>query len=174
MKRIFICLIAFLLLVGCTVSAPKNQAGREEPTKYKGVSSAGIWISYSEVNAMLKSENGFKAEFDKAIQNCKQLNIGNIYLHIRSHCDSLFKSDYFPQNKLARGLDYDPFEYAVNSCKNSGIKIHAWINPYRINAASDDVSALDNDSPAYKWLNDDNPDNDINVVRCGGIYLNPA
>lgn len=174
MKRIFICLIALLLLAGCTLTTTKEQAGREEPTKYKGVSSAGIWISYSEVNAMLKSENGFKAEFDKVIQNCGELGINNLYLHIRSHGDSLFKSDYFPQNKLARGLDYDPFEYAVNACKNSGIKIHAWINPYRINASSDDISALDNDSPAYKWLNDDSPDNDINVVRCGGIYLNPA
>lgn len=174
MKRVFICLVAFLLLVGCTVGNPKNQDGREEQAKYKGVSSAGIWISYSEVNSMLKSENGFKAEFDKVIQNCRDTNIGNIYLHIRSHGDSLFKSDYFPQNKLARELDYDPFEYAVNACKSNEIKIHAWINPYRINAASDDISALDNDSPAYKWLNDDNPDNDINVVRFGGIYLNPA
>ena len=51
-------MVAFLLLVGCTVGNPKKQDGREEQTKYKGVSSAGIWISYSEVNSMLKSEIG--------------------------------------------------------------------------------------------------------------------
>lgn len=174
MKRIFICFIAFIMLAGCAVGTPKNREEGREPTKYKGVSSGGIWISYMEVNSMLKSENGFKAEFDKAVQNCKELNIDNIYLHIRSHCDSLFKSDFFPQNKSARALDYDPFEYAVNTCKSNGIKIHAWVNPYRVNAATDDITALDNDSPAYKWLNDNNPDNDINVIRFGGIYLNPA
>ena len=173
MKRFFICLICILTLAGC--APPRNSSSnREERSENIGVSSGGVWISYSEVNSMLKSENGFRAEFDRVIQSCREAGLGEIYLHIRSHCDSLFKSDYFPQNKFAKELDYDPFEYAVDKCRSNGIKIHAWINPYRVNAASDDITALDKDSPAYKWLNDDNTENDVNVVRFGGIYLNPA
>ena len=173
MKKFFICLICILTLAGC--APPRNSSSnREERSENIGVSSGGVWISYSEVNSMLKSENGFRAEFDRVIQSCREAGLGEIYLHIRSHCDSLFKSDYFPQNKFAKELDYDPFEYAVDKCRSNGIKIHAWINPYRVNAASDDITALDKDSPAYKWLNDDNTENDVNVVRFGGIYLNPA
>ena len=173
MKKFFICLICILTLAGC--APPRNSSSnREERSENIGVSSGGVWISYSEVNSMLKSENGFRAEFDRVIQSCREAGLGEIYLHIRSHCDSLFKSDYFPQNKFAKELDYDPFEYAVDKCRSNGIKIHAWINPYRVNAASDDITALDRDSPAYKWLNDDNAENDVNVVRFGGIYLNPA
>lgn len=123
---------------------------------------------------MLSSAAGFKAEFDTAVQNCLSLNIGEIYLHIRSHCDSLCKSAFFPQNPLAAGLSYDPLEYALDACHKVGIKLIAWINPYRVSTTSTDINTLSADSPARKWLTDEVAENDLNVLFSNGIYLNPA
>ena len=48
------------------------------------------------------------------------------------------------------------------------------INPYRVLTSSGDINAVDKDSPAYKWLNDNSKTNDVNVCFYNGIYLNPA
>ena len=53
MKRFFICLICILTLAGCAPT--RNSSGnREERSENIGVSSGGVWISYSEVNSMLE------------------------------------------------------------------------------------------------------------------------
>lgn len=175
MKKALICLcLAAFLLAGCGVKGTVSEAPKAENTKFTDTASSGVWLTFSEINAMLKSDDGFKTEFSRVIENCKSLKIGDIYVHIRSYCDSLFKSDYFPLISAAEGLDYDLFEYIVSSCRAAGIKVHAWINPYRVLTSSSNPEDLRQDSPAYRWLHDDNPENDKNVLFCGGIYLNPA
>lgn len=175
MKKILICLLlSCTLLAGCSYSNNESvpQQGKELP--YENISSSGVWLSFSEINSMLKSELGFKAEFTKVLENCKSLKIGEIYVHIRAYCDSLYKSEYFPLVKAAEGIDYDVFEYIVSACHAAGIKVHAWINPYRVLTSSSDKEALDPESPAYKYLSDENTENDKNVIFYNGIYLNPA
>ncbi len=175
MKKVLICLLlAFSLLAGCSHTDNGSGTPQKEELTYKNSSSSGVWLSFSEINGMLESEAGFKAEFEKVLENCKALKIGEIYVHIRAYCDSLFKSDYFPLVKAAEGIDYDVFEYIINACHTAGIRVHAWINPYRVLTASSDKEALDHNSPAYKWLSDDSAENDKNVVIYNGIYLNPA
>ena len=175
MKKAFICFcIAVCLLAGCAPQGSVSEGGDSKNTKYADVASSGVWLSFSEINDMLKSPDGFKTEFSRVIENCKSLKIGEIYVHIRSYCDSLFKSDYFPLISAAEGADYDVFEYILSACRGAGIKVHAWINPYRVLTSSSNPENLKEDSPAYKWLHDADPDNDKNVVVYNGIYLNPA
>lgn len=175
MKKLIICLLALgLLLAGCSTENNGSIPQKNEALPYENVSAAGVWLSFSEINAMFESEAGFKAEFEKVIENCKALKIGEIYIHIRAFCDSLFKSDYFPLIKAARDTDYDAFLYIVNACHAAGIKVHAWINPYRVLTSSSDKENLDPESPAYKWLSDENTENDKNIAFYNGIYLNPA
>jgi uncharacterized lipoprotein YddW (UPF0748 family) len=183
MKRIAaVIIIIALLFAGCTVKKEptikvqeKNEShvqGKNEPQET--VFSYGIWLSYNEINQMLLNENGFESEFSSLVENLKLMKIDNLYVHIRSHCDSLFKSEYFPQNPNAAEYDYDIFEFILDECHKNGIKVHAWINPYRVSTKTDDVNTLPQDSPAYKWRNDEDPANDKNVLTYGGIYLNPA
>ena len=175
MKKIIVCVLAFfLLLAGCSVGDSSSIPQNREVLPYENASTSGVWISFSEINAMLKSEDGFKTEFDKAVENCKALKIGEIYVHIRPYCDSLYKSDYFPLTKAAKDIDFDAFQYIINACHTAGIKVHAWINPYRVQTSSSDIESLDPESPAYKWLSDESAENDKNVSIYNGIYLNPA
>ena len=166
MKRILITVCIFIfVLSGCKTKA-------EDSKSY--FSSCGIWLSYYEVGDMLKSSNGLQNELDDLIKNCKEIGVEEVYIHVRSHCDSLFLSDYFPINENAKIYDYDVFEYMISEFHKNSIKANAWINPYRVSTESEDINLLNKESPAYKWLTDTLPDNDKNVCFSDGIYLNPA
>ncbi len=176
MKRILcVFMVALLLLSGCNVvSTESDDMKNADFENMSGKASSGIWISYSELTGMLSSENGFEQELSEAVNNCRKLGVENIYLHVRSHCDSIYKSEYFPLTETATGYSYDIFEYMINAFHSAGIKVHAWINPYRVSTATADVNAVREDSPIHKWLKDDDTKNDRNVCIYNGVYLNPA
>lgn len=173
MKRLLSLALALIfILCGCTA-----QIGQEQYTftdKNAGKASLGIWFSFSEINSMLLSENGFEAELRQAVENCRSLKAENVYIHVRSYCDSLFPSDYFPLIAEAENYGYDVFDAFLKAFREAGIKVHAWINPYRVLTSSSDIEKLSNGSPAYKWLKDNDSENDRNVCFWQGIYLNPA
>lgn len=174
MKRIGTVLICIVLFFSGCVGTEKDVENRKRASS-AGVSSAGIWLSHSEISAMLKSEKGIKEEFSAAVRNCKDAGIKDIYIHVRAFCDSLFKSDYFPVNSAAAVYDFDVFGYMVELCHSNGMRVHAWINPYRVSTATNDVNKLNPESPAYKRCNDGETDNDTDVCTTeNGIYLNPA
>lgn len=162
MKRLIISLVLVIcLLAGCGVQ--KNN--------YKPTASKGIWLSFSEINTMLCSEKGFKDEFEVLLENCKGLNINEIYIHIRAFCDSLYPSEIFPLKPEAASYDFDIFKYIIDRCHDENIKVHAWINPYRVSNTHSDITLLSEESPTYKWAKSENQ---RNVVICNGIYLNPS
>lgn len=162
MKKILAVLISLMLLCGCNRSE----------TSVTVMKHSGVWLSYSEVNSMLKGD--FKAEFDSLIKNCRELSINNLYIHTRAFGDSIYKSKFFPLNSLCNKYDFDILEYVISLCHNNGISVHAWINPYRISTSTVNIDDIDSESPAYKWLKDENTDNDKNVCFANGIYLNPS
>ncbi len=165
MKKI-LCIALVLLLVGCSpVNTSSNTVAKQ---KYI----TGVWVSYSELDTMLGRD--FKTEFSTVVQNCLLRGITDMFVHIRPHSDSYYPSEYFPMRKSAVAHDFDILEYMINVCHQNGIKFHAWLNPYRVRTADSDIAALPDGSPAKQWLNDESPDNDINVSLVDGIYLNPA
>ncbi len=131
----------------------------------------GLWLSFMEINELLTSKKGFKTEFNQVIRDMKSLGLTDLYFHIRSHCDSVVKSDYFPQTEKSQKAGYDILQYAIDTCHSKGIKIHGWINPYRVTASHSDIGKLPDGSPAKKWINEGKS---LNVVVMNGIYLNPA
>ena len=165
MKKVLSLLVLVLFLCSCK--------GKESNDKMK-YRDSGIWISCYEITSMLKNESGFKSEFERVIENCKKLQIQNLYIHIRPFADSLYQSDYFPLMDVVSEYDYDVFDYMIEKCHKSDLKVHAWINPYRVSTATGNIEEINKNSPAYKWLKDDQSENDLNVSFANGIYLNPA
>ena len=162
MKKVLAVLAVALILAGCSKPIPQKSVN-----KY-----SGVWLSYSEVNAMLDGD--FKAEFNTFIKNCQDLKITDLYIHVRAFGDALYKSKLFPQNEKSLKYDFDVLEWVLDISHQNGIKVHAWINPYRISTATENIDEINPNSPAYLWLKDENPQNDKNVCISGGIYLNPA
>lgn len=176
MKRKLALLFAvILILVGCDgLNNSSNENGNPSYQNMANSVSSGVWISYSDIKTMLTSGNDFKDEITGVAEKCSVFEIENVYIHVRAHCDSIYPSEYFPTTEGFEGLDYDPLEYIINTFHSKGIKVHAWINPYRVSTATSDFSAVRADSPIHKWLNDSIPENDRNVCSNEGVYLNPA
>ncbi len=177
MKRVLaIILIICLVFSGCNAFNTES-GGEYTETDFENMSgkaTAGVWLSFSEIAAMLSSQNGFEREIAAVTEECKKLGIDNIYVHVRSHCDAIYKSAYFPITATAAAYDYDVFKYMLDAFHSAGLKVHAWINPYRVSTASADVNAVRPDSPIHKWLTDTDTANDKNVCIYNGVYLNPA
>lgn len=140
----------------------------------------GVWISYHEWQDMPKSEEAFDEYVTFVMANLKRFGLNTIYLHVRADADAMYESKYFPWSSYITGTQglnpgYDPLSKFVTAAHENGIRIHAWINPYRVAHKDCPPETLSKDNPAVIWLNDDNPDNDRWVLRHDGdLYFNPS
>ncbi len=144
---------AALCIVMTTGVINKNNTGNEKSTAgFNSVSETkassdktnepmkGVWVTYMELSMQYdddKSEGAFKRKFENIAQDCKSRGFNTLIVQVRPFCDALYSSDIFPYSHIITGIQgeapgYDPLKIMCESCKKLGLKIHAWINPYRI------------------------------------------
>ena len=170
MKRLLsIIIISAVFICGCTTEK-KSVQSEVGPDNFSY--RTGVWVSYSELNEMLNSD--FKASFEQLVKNCIDNSITDVFLHVRAFSDAIYPSNLYPLNAAAKNFDGDLLKYIIERLHKSGLFVHAWINPYRVRTADENIEALPSDSPAKQWLLDDDSSNDTNVCFANGIYLNPA
>ena len=160
MRKIISLILLIFLLSGC-VPIKESETKKAPDSKI-----SGAWITYSEINSMLGGD--FKAEFQKCIITLKANSITDIFVHIRPFCDSLYKSAFFPQNSLAQNLDYDAFSYIIENAHKENIKVHAWVNPYRVKTADESIDTLPEESPIK------NLEQNVDYTVYNGVYLLPS
>ena len=133
---------------------------------------SAMWISYLEFQSVnFSSKNSFVADMETIFGNCSDMGIETVIVQVRPFGDALYDSDIFPTSHLITGtqgdtLSYDPLSEMVKIAHNKGLRIEAWINPYRVRLHGklpDNISA-------------DNPANNTDLVfnAEGGVYYNPA
>jgi len=139
-----------------------------------------MWISYLEYMEMPKNEYGFKAAIDSMFDRCAELGMNAVIVHVRSHCDAMYPSRYYPWSVFAggaQGVDpgYDPLKYMVSSAHRRGLEFHAWLNPYRVTGYGCYWNQTSPDNPVRVWLSDNDPSNDRwALLHKGEYYLNPS
>lgn len=134
----------------------------------------GVWVSYMELsmeNEKDKSQTRFTEKFEEIAEKCQKLGYNTLVVQVRPFCDALYKSDYFPWSHILTGEqgknpDYDPLKIMCEICRKNNLKIHAWINPYRISTQST-PGELSNDNPYIK-------DNSLGFKTKNGTYLDPS
>lgn len=140
----------------------------------------GVWISYLILNELPKDEAGFKAAVNQMFDNCKSWGMNAVFVHARSHGDAMYPSDHYPWSKFVTGkqgqaINYDPFAYMVQAAHERGLQIHAWFNPYRITGYLMPWEEVSDQSPAKRWLNDNDTSNDRWVLKHDdAYYYNPS
>ena len=134
-----------------------------------------VWISYLEYQSIMqgKSKSQFTSNIKTMFGNLANDGFNTVFVHVRSHSDAMYDSDIFPWSVYCTGTEgkdpgYDPLKIMVNEAHSAGLKIEAWINPYRIKGTSN-TSKIARSSPAYEWL-----DTGKVIVLDNGIYYNPA
>lgn len=128
----------------------------------------GVWISYLELNGMASgSESSFRSSISDVYDNCVDLGINTVYVHVRSHGDAYYDSALFPRTKYLGG-SYDPLPIMIDEAHKRGLSFQAWINPLRGCATSD--IGRESGYPLYDWAG-----NETKLVSVNGYYyLNPA
>ncbi len=139
-----------------------------------------MWISYLEYMEMPKSEIGFKNAIDEMMDECVDLGMNAVIVHVRSHGDAMYPSAYFPWSIFASGTQgvnpgYDPLAYMIQAAHNRGLEFHAWLNPYRVTGYGCYWSQVSDASQMKQWLADTSTANDRWILlHKGEYYLNPA
>lgn len=134
----------------------------------------GMWVSYMELsmeNESSKTQKAFEDKFTEIAQKCRESGFNTLIVQVRPFCDALYKSSYFPWSHILTGTQgenpqYDALQIMCDICKENNLKIHAWINPYRVSS---------NETP--KKLSDNNPyikNSEIGIKTDNGIFLDPS
>lgn len=134
----------------------------------------GVWVSYMELsmeNESSKTQKAFEDKFTEIAQKCRESGFNTLIVQVRPFCDALYKSSYFPWSHILTGTQgenpqYDALQIMCDICKENNLKIHAWINPYRVSS---------NETP--NKLSDNNPyikNSEIGIKTDNGIFLDPS
>ena len=162
----------FFFLIDATVSYAKknNYSLNKEDNSIRA-----IYISYLEYynNFFGGSKTINQVKIDKMIDNVKERNYNTIILHVSPFSDSIYHSKIFPYSKTLTGKEgtypgFDYLDYFLTKSHLKGIKVFAWINPYRI-SFDNNINEISKDNPAYKLINTSSI-----LINNKGIYYNPA
>ena len=140
----------------------------------------GVWISYLEWERLPKERKSFEKAVDQMFDNVKSWGMNAVFVHVRSHSDAMYPSDYYPWSKFASGSagkdpGYDPLEYMIKAAHARGLKFHAWLNPYRVTGYLMSWDEVSDSSPAKQWFGSGDEAGSRRVLKQGGSwYYNPS
>lgn len=133
----------------------------------------GVFVSYIELSEYIKNKSYSEGRNSaiKIINNIKSINCNTIILQVRVGCDAIYNSNIYPTSRYIVDREgdsfYDVLDLFIKEAHKRGVKVVAWINPYRVRTTSD-IDSISTKSPIYKYLN-----SDIIYIN-NGIYMNPS
>lgn len=168
MKKYLIIILIFILGLFLLFGKKSKEVEKMEEKRF-------IFISYIELAKYLndKEETVMKNTIDDMINQCKDFGFTDIILQVRSFSDAIYYSDIFPSSitivaKEGDKLPFDVLDYFIKISHKNNIRLHAWINPYRIRSNLSKEEIKDN-NPAFKYLNTNKVEKNAK-----GIFYNPA
>lgn len=130
-----------------------------EVDELRGIYIASVMnINFPSAPALSAEE--LRAELDDIVSTCRAANLNAIFFQVRPSADSLYDSDIFPTSYYLTGEQgapltegFDPLDYLIEKAHGMGIRVHAWVNPFRVTVGSPskpqhDVNALAENHPA--------------------------
>lgn len=144
---------------------------------HKSVIGPAAWLSYLELTPPDRTcgEDAYAGYIDSLLENAKKLGISDVFVHAVSFSDAIYPSEIYPSSALFAGkrgdkLPFDALSVIIGRAGKLGIRVHAWINPYRIQSAFEPDRLCESET-AYRLYQCASGD----VVRAGdGLYYNPA
>ena len=133
MKHYSFLLILFMALCLSLRNGNKAQAG--------SLQTRGVWVScfeFEELGLKDKTEAQFRANANKIFATIRANGCNTVYFHVRAYDDAIYPSSvagfskYISSDGKAPG--YDPLKILVSLAHSHKLKIHAWMNPYRVSS----------------------------------------
>lgn len=159
--------------------SPPSSAAAQSVSAQAGEMRA-VWVPYMSLNMSTekdRSEKAFQKKFGAIVKTAKACGMNTLVVQVRPFGDALYHSSYFPWSHIVGGMQgsnpgYDPLRDMTAACHEAGLKIHAWVNPLRIQA-SGAPSVLAAENAYYKFRNNPEKADYVADIK-NGIYYNPA
>ena len=157
-------------LPGSSADVQPSAAASAKPA---GEEYRAVWISYLEwQSADFSSEAAFRAQMGGWFGQYAAMGLNTVLAQVRPFGDALYPSAIFPWSSVCTGTQgrnpgFDPLAVLVEEAHARGLRLEAWLNPYRL-ALNDTVpGAFSADSLAAahpEWVKQ----------AGGGQYLDPS
>lgn len=165
--------VLLVFLVGLSsLNKKEDQRHAKASAAIKTEEVRGVWVTYMDLDmsGTDRDYNSFKEKFKHIADTAKKDGFNTLIVHTRPFCDAIYKSKYFPFSHIISGeqgkdASYDALKFAVDYTHRIGLKIEAWVNPYRVR--SDPSLTLSKNNPYIK-------DPSLGVKVGKEIILNPA
>ena len=173
-KRLLVTIFVIVFfIVDATISYAKKKDISMDNNEDKEIKA--VYISYLEyLNHFQGNSKAInQVKIDKMIDNIKEKGLNNIFLHVSPFSDSIYDSKLFPYSYTLTGMEgknpgFDYLDYFIKKAHVKKIKVHAWINPYRI-GFDNNFNNISDSNPAKKLVNTSSI-----MIDNSGIYYNPA
>lgn len=132
MKRItiYLAVVLMVFILWC---------GQDNEAKAGTLHTRGVWVScfeFEKCGLTDKTENVFRKNVNKMFARIKASGCNTVYFHVRAYDDAIYPSRITGFSKYLSTSGklpaYDPLQIIVSSAHRYGLKIHAWMNPYRL------------------------------------------
>lgn len=160
------------------VSAPSQPGDTVTDRSISQEKFRGVWLSYYEINVSQgrSTREKYASYIDTLCDAFQPYGITDAFVHVRAYADAMYKSSVYPSSVYAaqrqgEELPFDPLEVICEVMGKKGIRVHAWINPYRVLNGTD-ITQLSQSSKARQWYTEGSNE-DVAVVG-DKIYFNPA
>ncbi len=137
----------------------------------------GVWISYLEFLNIAKGRTSgqFTSSISAMFDEAASYGLNTVFVQVRPFGDALYPSSIFPWSYVMSGTEgidpgYDPLAIMVTAAHNRGLRIEAWVNPYRVRAESS-TRALSAQNPAVRAVNSGDR---LALTYKNGVFYNPA
>ncbi len=129
-KRISLLILSGFLLTGLVFA----QSPKREMRAVWIASVANIdWPSKSGLTTRLQKE-----EMLELLDLAKEYKMNTVVFQVRPATDAFFPSEHEPWSQWLTGKQgiapdpfYDPLDFTIRACRERGLDIHVWLNPYR-------------------------------------------
>ena len=177
------------------VSAAENNAATEVTTEATTTTETkptttvkegeykAFWFSYYDYDTYRdkykkKTASNFRTYFTSVVKKGKSLGMNRVIVQVRPFGDAVYQSKYFPWSKYISGKQgknpgFDPLKIMVDVAHKNGMKIEAWVNPYRVTTGSTSYSKLAKSNPARKWHAKKSTRRNV-LAYNGSLYYNPS
>ncbi|MDR3296483.1 MAG: family 10 glycosylhydrolase [Clostridiales Family XIII bacterium] len=119
----------------------------------------GVWVAtvltLNYPSAPTADPETLRRDALRILDNAKELGFNAVVFQVRPASDAFYRSALFPWSKYLTGVQglapadgFDPLAFIVQEAHARGLALHAWLNPYRITAETQDNEALAANHPA--------------------------
>lgn len=143
-----------LLHAGETILSGARYAGKLDsrpvrlPRQYRPKSPElrGVWVAtiHNLDFPLCDSQALFQQRVRTLMQSLAAARFNAVFFQVRPSCDAFYPSRLNPWSRFLTGKEgrppgngFDPLRFMIDEAHRNGLEFHAWLNPYRVTAATD-------------------------------------